>query len=83
MYPLLVASDIQGEIPTTVHVDSSLAEALLCFSEVDAESLPVVMKEDTSRIAGLVTRTDLMRFYERVLLIRERTEAMAASLDER
>jgi CIC family chloride channel protein len=81
MYPLLIASDIQGEIPTTVHVDSSLADALLCFSEVDAESLPVVLKNDETRIAGVITRTELMRFYERVLLIRERTEAMAASLE--
>ena len=81
MYPLLIAGDIQGEIPKTVHVDSSLADALLCFSEVDAESLPVVLKNDETRIAGVITRNELMRFYERVLLIRERTEAMAASLE--
>jgi CIC family chloride channel protein len=81
MYPLLIASDIQGEMPMTVHIDSSLADALLCFSEVDAESLPVLSKDDETRIAGVVTRTELMRFYERVLLIRERTEAMAASLE--
>lgn len=81
MYPLLIAGDIRGEPPTPVHGDHSLADALLRFSEVDADSFPVVEKDDETRIAGVVTRVDLMRFYERVLLIRERTEAMAASLD--
>jgi CIC family chloride channel protein len=81
MYPLLIASDVVGEVPETVHPESSLADALLRFSEVDADTLPVVRSEDSRRMAGVVTRTDLMRFYERVLLIRERTEAMAANLE--
>ena len=81
MYPLLIAGDIRSAPPTPLHGDHSLADALLRFSEVDADSLPVVEQADETRIAGVITRQDLMRFYERVLLIRERTEAMAASLD--
>ncbi len=81
MYPLLIARDVLGEVPETVHSKSSLADAVLCFSAVDADTLPVMRSEGSSSIEGVVTRTDLMRFYERVLLIRERTEAIAANLE--
>jgi CIC family chloride channel protein len=74
VYDLLIARDVMGDPPPKMASHHSLAEALLSFSGSEADALPVFDALEPDRIVGVVSRSDLMRFYERVLLLREHVE---------
>ena len=74
MYVWLIAEDVLGDPPAVLHPQSSLAEALLQFTTSDADTLPVFQPLSQARLAGVITRSDLMRCYERELLLRERAD---------
>ncbi|MDP6040677.1 MAG: chloride channel protein, partial [Candidatus Latescibacteria bacterium] len=71
MYALLIAEDVLGDPPPKLLPRSSLAEVLVQFSTNEADALPVFRAPSEDRLAGLITRADLMRCYERELLLRE------------
>ncbi|MDP6775729.1 MAG: CBS domain-containing protein [Candidatus Latescibacteria bacterium] len=71
MYPLLIAEDVMGDPPPALFSYSSLADALLHFTTADADTLPVFASVSDRHLAGVITRSDLMRCYERELLLRE------------
>jgi len=71
MYALLIAEDVLGDPPPQLLSQSSLAEALVQFTVNDADALPVFISASEDRLAGMVTRSDLMRCYERELMLRE------------
>ena len=72
MYPLLIAEDVLGDPPAALYAYNSLADALLHFTTADADTLPVFASVSDRQLAGVITRSDLMRCYERELLLRER-----------
>mgnify|MGYP002827805740 CR=1 FL=1 len=74
MYALLIAEDVLGDAPPVLRTQSSLADALLQFTLNDADSLPIF--QSGRKLAGVITRSDLMRCYERELLLRERIDGM-------
>jgi len=76
MYALLIAEDVLGDRPPRLLPNSSLAEVLLQFSANDADALPVFRSVSEERLVGMITRTDLMRCYERELLLREQKSSV-------
>lgn len=76
MYALLIAEDVLGDSPPQLLSRSSLADALVQFTAYDADALPVFESSSDSRLLGMITRADLMRCYERELLLRERENVL-------
>ena len=74
MHALLIAEDVMGDPPPTLERSSSLADALVQFSKTDADTLPVFCSRSSDELEGIITRSDLLRSYERELLIRGRAE---------
>jgi len=72
MYALLIAEDVLGDPPPQLYPHSSLADALVQFTMSDADTLPVFRAPSDMHLMGVITRADLMRSYERELLLRER-----------
>ena len=72
MHALLIAEDVMGKPPPTLESSSSLADALVQFSNTDADTLPVFRSDSREELEGIITRSDLLRSYERELLIRGR-----------
>lgn len=72
MYALLIAEDVLGDPPPHLLPRSSLADALVQFTAHDADTLPVFRAPSENHLVGVITRSDLMRCYERELLLRER-----------
>ena len=72
MYALLIAEDVLGDPPPQLLPHSSLAEVLVQFTSHDADTLPVFRSPSDRHLMGVITRADLMRCYERELLLRER-----------
>lgn len=72
MYALLIAEDVLGDPPPQLLSNSSLAEVLVQFTSHDADTLPVFRSLSDRHLMGVITRADLMRCYERELLLRER-----------
>jgi len=72
MYALLIAEDVLGDPPPQLFPRSSLADALVQFTMSDADTLPVFRSPSDGYLVGVITRSDLMRSYERELLLRER-----------
>ena len=73
MHALLIAEDVMGKPPPTLAPSNSLADALVQFSNTDADTLPVFRSDSREELEGIITRSDLLRSYERELLIRGRT----------
>lgn len=65
LYPVLIAADAIGEDVPSVRVDASLAEALATFSKYDVHNLPVVNGVQNQKLVGVITRHDLMRYYNK------------------
>ncbi len=72
MHALLIAEDVMGKPPPTLESSRSLADALVQFSKTDADTLPVFRSDSREVLEGIITRSDLLRSYERELLIRGR-----------
>ena len=72
MYAFLIAEDVLGDAPPQLLPRSSLAEALVQFTRHDTDALPVFRSPSDNHLVGVMTRADLMRCYERELLLRER-----------
>ncbi|MCZ6632119.1 MAG: hypothetical protein O7G87_01845, partial [bacterium] len=68
---LLIAEDVLGDPPPRMLPRSSLADALILFTGSDADTLPIFRSVSEDRLAGVITRADLMRSYERELFLHE------------
>lgn len=69
LYPLLIAKDIAKEEPITIHPDQSLADVLRLFDLTDAEMLPVTERRSPKKLAGVIYRDELMRWYRKAPLL--------------
>ncbi|MCK9579222.1 MAG: chloride channel protein [Methanoregula sp.] len=57
--------DAMTSAPFVIHPDDSLEDALEIMVSQDFNHLPVVEKESPDRLAGFLTRTDILRTYAR------------------
>ncbi|HCJ10667.1 MAG TPA: hypothetical protein DHW14_05825 [Clostridiales bacterium] len=67
--------DVMSRDPVTVLPTDTLAQAMLKMTGRDLGRLPVVSPEDPKRPVGIITRSDVLRAYNRGLLERERAQA--------
>ena len=74
MHTLVIASEVSSDPPPPLTPRCSLADALVQFSIYDADNLPVLRSKTDNRLVGILTRTELMRRYERELLLREHAQ---------
>ncbi|MCZ6632791.1 MAG: chloride channel protein [bacterium] len=67
LYSLLVAADAIGGSTPAVEEDASLIEALATFSQHDIQNLPVVVNGGDRKLVGMITQSNLMRYYHQKL----------------
>ncbi len=67
-------AEICTENPLTLFPDQSLHEAMCLFSARDVGRIPVVSREEPTRIVGLLRRYDLIRAYNKGLARRAEME---------
>jgi chloride channel protein, CIC family len=63
VWQLLVARDVARTDMLTVHPGETLAEVAAKFSETSLEELPVVEKEDKTKLLGIISRRQLNNAY--------------------
>lgn len=63
---LLVAELLRTDLPTITH-DENLDTVMDKFTASETASLPMMDRRDETRCVGLITRTDLMKRYQRAL----------------
>lgn len=68
---LVIAADLQVPVPETVRPGDSLLLAMRKMNQRDIDVLPVVRGEDSRRLAGLLSRADIMEAYQTRLLLDE------------
>lgn len=66
------ARDLVTRAPAVIFMDSSLRDAADQMVRENVGRLPVVSREDTSRVLGVITRSDLLRAHEGRLAQEER-----------
>ena len=66
---LVIAADLQAPELETVTPSDSLLVAMRRMNHRDADYLPVVRGEDSRRLAGLLSRADIMEAYQTRLLL--------------
>jgi CIC family chloride channel protein len=64
---LIIASDIATRNLITLTADDNLSAAFKAFGLQDYEVLPVIAKDKPTDVKGLIYRSDLMNYYNRVL----------------
>lgn len=70
LYPALIAKDVVNEEFLRVSPDDSLADVLNLFDITDAEMLPVTIRRNSRRLAGVIFRDELMRLYRKAPLLK-------------
>lgn len=65
---MATAAELMQSDPARVLAEDTLLTALRRMAAVDIDVLPVVAREDPSRLLGVVTQADVFRAYERSLM---------------
>jgi len=66
--PLATVSDLMADASDARALETDRLDGVLArFSQTDLDTLVVVPDADSRRISGIVSRQDVLRFYERVL----------------
>ena len=68
---LVVANDLKVHSVKTLTPDNNLNQAMELFAVLDVEQLPVVRKDDTKRVIGMVNRGEVVAAYNREVLVSE------------
>ncbi len=63
MADAIIAADAADSHPLTITPDRSGREALELLGQTDADALPVVARQGSRKVVGLVTRVDLLAAY--------------------
>jgi CIC family chloride channel protein len=63
LHDLLIAKDIAVGGVITVAVDDSLNAALRLMADIDVRELPVVSREEPTRVLSIISRKDITRAY--------------------
>ena len=66
---LLVAGELANTKVYSLTPQQNLNEAMEIFSQLDVDQLPVVRKEDKSKVIGMLARGDMMASYNRAILV--------------
>ena len=66
---LLVAADLVSVSYTPLYPDETLESAMNKFDLYDRPTLPVVDREDPSKIVGMLDRRQILNLHERVSLL--------------
>jgi chloride channel protein, CIC family len=61
----MLVRDVATRVPITIYPNQSAKSAMDIMYENDIGRLPVVRKESPRRLIGIITRTDVIRAYER------------------
>ena len=62
-----LAADLVTRAPAVIYLDNSLREAADQMVRHNVGRLPVVAREDPTRVVGMITRSDLLRAHEKRL----------------
>jgi len=65
---LVIAQDICHDDPPVLYPDNSLAAALEKFALRDLEFLPVVSRDDSRKLVGILNKNHIFRLYHKKLL---------------
>ena len=65
---IVVASELIDENLEILFPDNNLIDAMNTFGLVDIEMIPIVNKENTKKMIGIITRTDVMKAHNEALL---------------
>ena len=66
---LLVAGELANTKVYSLTPQQNLNEAMEIFSQLDVDQLPVVRREDKSKVIGMLARGDMMASYNRAILV--------------
>lgn len=66
LYDLIVVGDLAG-LPATLHPDDDLYSALLACVKTDYGQIPVVDRQDETRVLGLLNREDVFKAYNETI----------------
>ena len=68
---LVVANDLSVKPVKFLTPGNNLNQAMELFAQLDVEQLPVVQKNDTKRVIGMVNRGEVVAAYNREVLVSE------------
>lgn len=68
MAKLIIAKDLAVPGVVRLRSDMSMHDAFDVFYRLDKEQLPVVSTEDSNKVVGLVSRRELLNYYNRAIL---------------
>jgi CIC family chloride channel protein len=71
LHLLIVAEDIAVKDVITTHPDENLNEVMNKFGRLNIEEIPVLEREDSRKVVGMVKRKDVIDAYNREMITRE------------
>ena len=71
LHLLIVAEDIAAKDVITTHPDENLNEVMKKFGRLNIEEIPVMEREDSRKVVGMVKRKDVIDAYNREMITRE------------
>jgi CIC family chloride channel protein len=66
---LLVAGELANNNVISLTPQQNLNEAMVIFSQLDVDQLPVVRSEDKLKVIGILSRSEMMASYNRAILV--------------
>lgn len=75
---LVVVRDVAHEAPSTIRENDNLDRALQLLAENNIEILPVVNEDDPRVLAGVLSRSDIVRAYYRAIVKRSALQDQSA-----
>ena len=71
LHLLIVAEDIAEKDVITTHPDENLNEVMKKFGRLNIEEIPVMEREGSRKVVGMVKRKDVIEAYNREMITRE------------
>jgi CIC family chloride channel protein len=71
LHLLIVAEDIAVKDVITTHPDENLNEVMKKFGRLNIEEIPVMEREGSRKVVGMVKRRDVIEAYNREMITRE------------
>ncbi|MBN1882546.1 MAG: chloride channel protein [Deltaproteobacteria bacterium] len=71
LHLLIVAEDIAAKDVITTHPDENLSDVIKKFGRLNIEEIPVMEREGSRKVVGMIKRKDVIEAYNREMLTRE------------